>query len=506
MINKKLEYEFTLSKWHIDNISLILKAYLLNSYSLNINIDKLLRSVEDALQIVNTTYQTENIKVKIKSSSDFYFVNLTLQFYKNDDEPLLIIEEDFLDTIEQISNKKTSLSVNDNSNIASFRIIKPLPLGIFGNIIQWGVFTFIFVYFLLSLIFKFSITSVAITGIIWSLLTFGIIKLMDFLNNKADKAKTAEIKEKIQANKKINLQYENFLAQYYHEASAGKTQNFIDDIEVFNNEIKSKTSEVKSQITREADYIEKCYELIKKIKTQDDETIDIISSTNKKLESKKNSITGLLQSTSKKIDSEVSLSHNLTKKVEKSVKILKNSLEISDVLHKNSDYLVLFMKTIEDISTKIHILSMNASITAARLGDAGKPFMVVAKEVRKLSEEVSSSVKEMNDYSKILQSSINEVKHLITSVFTEIDSTYTDINTIIQNFEGFYLSLTVINKMILSNIKENSKFFNDISSIIASYSDNNSQIEEYLNKMNNNSINDFLDYINSNITKLTNKS
>lgn len=50
---------------------------------------------------------------------------------------------------------------------------------------------------------------------------------------------------------------------------------------------------------------------------------------------------------------------------------------------------------IEDISVKIHVISINAAIESARHGEAGKGFSVIAREIRKLSEDTKVYTKKI---------------------------------------------------------------------------------------------------------------
>ena len=63
------------------------------------------------------------------------------------------------------------------------------------------------------------------------------------------------------------------------------------------------------------------------------------------------------------------------------------------------------VKSIQDISRQTNLLSLNASVEAARSGAAGKGFAVVAEEVRSLaqnsnvvSKEISTDLSKMQDY------------------------------------------------------------------------------------------------------------
>jgi methyl-accepting chemotaxis protein len=194
-------------------------------------------------------------------------------------------------------------------------------------------------------------------------------------------------------------------------------------------------------------------------------------------------MTGNVLSNTKKVhDSSIALlvhMNQTTASIEKGRKAVQNSLNSINNIYSNSKKIHESVEVINDISDLTNLLSLNASIEAARAGKDGRGFAVVANEVSKLASKTGQTVDVINKLIKNTNIAIQDglkisklVEEEFITIFNNsksITNSFTDINHHLmqQNSiaDSVYVNVENLSNTtadLKSEIKENSRLFQNL--------------------------------------------
>lgn len=158
----------------------------------------------------------------------------------------------------------------------------------------------------------------------------------------------------------------------------------------------------------------------------------------------------------------------VTAMMEQSQDKMQEMMEAVQKIHETSKQVVGIIATIEEIADQTNLLSLNASIEAARVGEAGKGFAVVADEIGKLAQESSKAANMTRELIGVSMEEINKgnqiADHVMDSLKTAVDAV-DNVNGMIQKTAGNAADQAQSMEQIRVGIEEISQGVQDNSAI-----------------------------------------
>ncbi|WP_418909851.1 methyl-accepting chemotaxis protein [Bacillus pinisoli] len=143
----------------------------------------------------------------------------------------------------------------------------------------------------------------------------------------------------------------------------------------------------------------------------------------------------------KSVDSSITQMNNIYTNVSELSAVIKG-------LGSRSNEIFLIVKVISDIAEQTNLLALNAAIEAARAGEHGKGFAVVASEVRKLAEQSAKSSKQITDLLTVIQDETYQAVASMEETTGEVNEGIKVVGAVGETFTSIQQAIQDVTKQV----------------------------------------------------------
>ncbi|MCG6290831.1 methyl-accepting chemotaxis protein [Vibrio vulnificus] len=320
------------------------------------------------------------------------------------------------------------IAINDgylqdfNTNLVEFSSIQKRNAIIFG--VSFLLLITSFIYILIKdLIYRIYVINISMDEFIKLDLREGdLCKYISSSNFKDDelgalmlkirefRVKISSVIHEAQINQNLTLDFINSMSESVknNANSMQISQDNMSQLVTALNEISSTAAEVSSNISQSA-------ELTIKTMDQSDETKEIVNQT--------------------------------AISIKETNKNLENCNRIVGDLQGDSDRISTVLEMISNVAEQTNLLALNAAIEAARAGEQGRGFAVVADEVRMLAKKTQESTETIEDIIESLQKRANNVKSEVNYCYQTMAGSIESSNNAIRSMNQVTEQISLLTEM-----------------------------------------------------------
>ena len=246
----------------------------------------------------------------------------------------------------------------------------------------------------------------------------------------------------------------------YYETAIRKLSGGFNQAVVQSSINQSSLKIIEESIANSQKSIESIVAAFEEIRATSNSTVDFTEKINSSMDSYLENTFSMKETVSERVEELKSADEKVSDIDKKFESLKKDSTDVFDITSK-----------IEEVAELTNILSINASIEAARIGNEGAGFRVIAQEVKKLSEmtgtfaqEISGTIK---NFSLVIDGINNQMKGFV-KIFNSLKKD-------MEKFQDVFDNNTEIGRTVGGNL----------TSINSSVKEQSLAIEEGLNEMTN---------------------